>query len=95
MRIKLILDDYKYPGPKPNTKETAIVMLADGCESAVRSIDNPDQAKVENVIDKIISDRIDTGQLDESPLTFKDINKIKESFLDHSGRAASQENPIS
>jgi putative nucleotidyltransferase with HDIG domain len=77
---KVNIMDYKYPGPKPNTKETAIIMLADGCESAVRSIDNPDAAKVENVIDNIISSRIDDGQLDESPLTFRDITKLKEAF---------------
>jgi cyclic-di-AMP phosphodiesterase PgpH len=74
------IDDYKYPGPRPNTKETAVVMLADSCESAVRSIDNPDASKVENVINKIIKSRIDEGQLDDSPLTFSDINKIKDAF---------------
>lgn len=77
---KVNINDYKYPGPKPNTKEAAIIMLADGCESAVRSIDSPDAAKVENVIDNIISSRIDDGQLDESPLTFSDITKLKEAF---------------
>ncbi len=71
---------YKYPGPKPNTKETAIIMLADGCESAVRSIENPDPAKVENVIDNIVNARIDDGQLDEAPITFSDITKLKEAF---------------
>lgn len=71
---------YKYPGPKPNTKETAIIMLADGCESAVRSIDNPDPAKVENVIDNIVNTRIDDGQLDDAPITFRDITKLKEAF---------------
>ena len=48
------VEEYKYEGPIPNTKETAIVMLADGCESAVRSIENPDQEKIENVVDNII-----------------------------------------
>jgi cyclic-di-AMP phosphodiesterase PgpH len=78
---KVSMQDYQYPGPRPNTKETAVVMLADGCESAVRSIDSPDPAKVENVIHNIIKSRIDEGQLDESPLTFGDINKIKDAFL--------------
>lgn len=77
---KVNVNDYKYPGPKPNSKETAIIMLADGCESAVRSIDNPDSAKVENVIDSIINSRIDAGQLDEAPITFRDITKLKEAF---------------
>ncbi len=77
---KVNVDDYKYPGPKPNTKETAIIMLADGCESAVRSINEPDPAKVENLISKIIKSRVDDGQLDDSPITFSDISKIKEAF---------------
>jgi putative nucleotidyltransferase with HDIG domain len=77
---KVLISDYKYPGPKPNTKETAIIMLADGCESAVRSIENPDPAKVENVIENIVSSRIDDGQLDEAPITFSDITKLKAAF---------------
>ena len=52
---KINIDDFKYPGPKPNTKETAIVMLADGCESAVRSITDPDTTKVENMINNIFN----------------------------------------
>lgn len=74
------IEEYKYAGPIPNTKETAIVMLADGCESAVRSIDDPDQEKIENVVDNIINDRIENGQLNNSPLTLRDIDKIKDSF---------------
>jgi putative nucleotidyltransferase with HDIG domain len=75
------MDDYRYPGPKPQTKETAIVMLADGCESAVRSIENPDPVKVENIIDSIFKARTEDNQLDESPLTFVDIKIMKEEFL--------------
>ncbi|MGQ9644077.1 MAG: HD family phosphohydrolase, partial [Ignavibacterium sp.] len=75
------IEDYKYKGPKPNTKETAIVMLADGCESAVRSITEPDATKIENMINTIINSRLRDGQLDESPITFADIKKIKEAFL--------------
>jgi putative nucleotidyltransferase with HDIG domain len=74
-------DDYKYPGPKPNSKETAIVMLADGCESAVRSISEPDAQKVENMINNIFNARLKEGQLDESPITFRDIAVMKETFL--------------
>ncbi len=74
-------NDYRYPGPKPNSKETAIIMLADGCESAVRSIEEPDSDKVENVIDGIFNSRIDEGQLEDSPVTYSDITKMKEAFL--------------
>lgn len=75
------INDYRYPGPKPNSKETALLMLADASESAVRSMHDPDQEKVENYISNLIKIRIDDGQLDESPLTFDDINKIKESYV--------------
>ncbi|MBI5661845.1 MAG: HDIG domain-containing protein [Ignavibacterium album] len=75
------VEGYKYKGPKPNTKETAIVMLADGCESAVRSISEPDATKIENMVNTIINSRLREGQLDDSPLTFADIKKIKEAFL--------------
>jgi putative nucleotidyltransferase with HDIG domain len=75
------INKYKYPGPKPNTKETAIVMLADGCESAVRSISEPDAIKVENMVNNIFNSRLKEGQLDDSPITFTDVSKMKEAFL--------------
>jgi putative nucleotidyltransferase with HDIG domain len=78
---KVKAEDYRYPGPKPNTKETAIIMLADGCESAVRSITDPDAQKVENMINNIFNSRLKEGQLDEAPITFRDITKMKEAFL--------------
>ncbi|MGD8777960.1 MAG: HDIG domain-containing protein [Ignavibacteria bacterium] len=74
-------DDFRYPGPKPNTKETTLVMLADACESTVRSIVEPEVKQVENVISNLIKMRIDDNQLNDSPITLRDINKIKESFL--------------
>jgi hypothetical protein len=74
-------DDYRYPGPKPNTRETALLMLADATESAVRSMDEPTPEKIENYINNLFDMRIKDGQLNESPLTFRDIHKIKESFL--------------
>ena len=78
---KVNVDNFRYPGPKPNTRETAIVMLADGCESAVRSIENPDPVKVENVIENIFKSRIDDKQLEDSPVNFRDIKIMKEEFL--------------
>ncbi|MGK9370031.1 HD family phosphohydrolase [Melioribacter sp. Ez-97] len=74
------IDEYRYKGPKPNTKETALVMIADACESTVRAMPEPTPRKIENVIDNIIDDRITDGQLDNSTLTFRDIKKIRESF---------------
>jgi putative nucleotidyltransferase with HDIG domain len=74
-------DDYRYPGPKPFTKETGIVMLADSCESAVRSVADADPEKIENLISNLINAKIADHQLDNTPLTFSDITKIKQTFL--------------
>lgn len=74
------INDFRYHGPKPNSKETALVMLADACESTVRSLTNSDPQKIENVINNLINARIDDGQLDEAPITFRDVKKIKETF---------------
>ena len=68
---------FQYPGPKPNTKETGILMLCEAIEAAVRSLKNPDIFKIEAMIDKIIKFRIDEGQLDECPLTLDELRKIK------------------
>ena len=77
---KVDVNKYKYPGPKPNTKETAIVMIADGCESAVRAISDPNSENIENVVDQIINTRIEQSQFDDAPITYSDINKIKTVF---------------
>ncbi len=75
------IQDFRYKGPKPNTKETALVMLADACESTVRSIEEPDPAKIENVVNSLIKYRVDDGQLDESPVTLRDLKLIKDTFV--------------
>ena len=72
---------YRYPGPKPQTKETGIVMLADSVEASSRTIDDPTPQKLENKIDGIIKQRFMEGELDECDLTLKDLSKIKQSFL--------------
>lgn len=77
----LNIEEYRYKGPKPNSKETAIVMLADSCESAVRSITEPNEEKIKNVVTNIINSKLEDHQLDEAPITLSDINKIKETFL--------------
>lgn len=73
--------DYKYSGPPPSTRESSIVMLADGVEASVRSIQNPDKAKIEEMVNNIFKARIDENQLINSKLTFNDIEMIKECFL--------------
>lgn len=71
---------FRYPGPKPQSKETALLMLADGCEAAVRANrpESPDQ--LNELVRKVIADRVAWGQLDECPLTVADLNKVRESF---------------
>lgn len=77
----LTMDDFRYDGPKPKTKETAIVMLADTVEAAVRSMNNPNPERVEALIKKLIKDKLDDGQLDNCDLTLKDLDKIANSFV--------------
>jgi cyclic-di-AMP phosphodiesterase PgpH len=72
---------YRYPGPRPQTRETGIVMLADSTEAATRSIEDPTPAKLETQISEIIKARFLDGELDECDLTLKDLIKIKQSFL--------------
>lgn len=71
---------FRYPGPKPRTKETAILMLADALESAVRSLKNPTQEEIEAIVNKIFTERLNDGQLSDSPLTLKDIKIIAMTF---------------
>lgn len=72
---------YRYPGPKPQTKETGIVMLADAIEASTRTIEDPSPQKLENNIREVIRRRFMEGELDECDLTLKDLTKIKDSFL--------------
>tara|TARA_A100001015_G_C15043592_1_gene741675 strand:+ start:4240 stop:6354 length:2115 start_codon:yes stop_codon:yes gene_type:complete len=74
-------EDFRYPGPKPQSKEAGILMLADALEASVRSLEKPTPSKIENMMDKIIKDRIEDKQLDESGLTLNEIEKIRKSFL--------------
>jgi cyclic-di-AMP phosphodiesterase PgpH len=73
--------DFRYVGPRPNSKETAIVMLADAVEASTRSIADPTAEKIEENIDAIVKSRFMEGELDESNLTLSDLTKIRESFL--------------
>ncbi len=73
-------EQFRYTGPKPNSKEAAILMLADAVESAVRSLKAPSQEEIETMIDKIIQDRLIDGQLSDSPITLKDLKTIAATF---------------
>ena len=72
---------FRYHGPKPRTKETAIVMLADSAEAAVRSISSPTKEKIEKLVSKIIQEKLEDGQLDECDLTLKELELIKQTFI--------------
>lgn len=72
--------DFRYPGPKPQTRETAITMLADSVEGATRALDEPTPTKIEETVKKVINNKFIDGQLDECHLTLKEINKISATF---------------
>ncbi|WP_051585744.1 HD family phosphohydrolase [Caldanaerobius polysaccharolyticus] len=72
--------DYKYPGPKPTSKEAALVMLADSVEAAVRSMSDPTEEGIDKMIKKIIRMRMEDGQFDSCDLTFKDLGDIATAF---------------
>ncbi len=74
-------EDYRYDGPKPNSKETAIVMLADSVEAATRSLQDKTSENIEDMINEIVKSRYEEGQLDNTDLTFNDLTKIKTGFL--------------
>ncbi|WP_099158542.1 HD family phosphohydrolase [Virgibacillus ndiopensis] len=74
--------DFRYPGPKPQTKEAAIVCICDSVEAAVRSLKEPTEQKIEEIVASIINDRLMDGQLNESPLTMKELNKIQKTICE-------------
>jgi putative nucleotidyltransferase with HDIG domain len=77
----IIEADFRYEGPRPQTKEAALVMLADSCEAAVRSISKPTLNRIETTVRKIIRERLNDGQLDDCNLTLKDLNTVGDVFI--------------
>jgi putative nucleotidyltransferase with HDIG domain len=73
--------DFRYPGPKPHTKEIAVLMLADAVEAAARSLSEPTPSRIRGVVTRILDARVKDEQLDESPITFEDLAKVRESFI--------------
>ena len=72
--------DYRYPGPKPQSRETAICLLADGIEAASRAMPDPTSARLKGLVQKMINLAFTDGQLDECELTLKDLNQIADAF---------------
>ncbi|MDR7433118.1 MAG: HDIG domain-containing protein [Armatimonadota bacterium] len=71
---------FRYEGPKPQTREAAIVMLADGVEAAARSVQNPTPERIRELVRRIVHERLEDGQLDECDLTFRDLERITQVF---------------
>jgi cyclic-di-AMP phosphodiesterase PgpH len=72
---------FRHSGPKPQTKEAAIIMLADGVEASVRSLTSRDEASIRAMVSRIIEERLADGQFDECDLTLRDIERIREAFV--------------
>jgi cyclic-di-AMP phosphodiesterase PgpH len=72
--------DFAYPGPRPQTPEAAILMMADSVESAAKAMQDPTPEKIRQLVDRIVEGKIAEGQLDEAPLTMRDLVRIKEQF---------------
>lgn len=74
--------DFTYPGPKPRSRETAILMMADSCESAVRAMKPQSRQEISDMVRKIIEDKRTSGQLDESNLTLNELKTIQTIFIE-------------
>jgi putative nucleotidyltransferase with HDIG domain len=70
-------EDFRYPGPRPQSKETAILMICDGLEAAARTLSHPTPEKLSELVEKMVKHNLDDGQLDDSGLSLKDIKIIK------------------
>lgn len=75
------VDDFRYPGPKPQTRETAILMIADGSEASVRSLRRPTASRVREMVRKIIDQKLAEGELDECGLTLQELAKVRDAFI--------------
>ena len=81
MEGEIDLARFSYPGPKPQSRETAIVMLADSCESATRAMQEPTVPRLQDLIDTIVDGKIADGQLEETPLTLREVADVKSEFV--------------
>jgi putative nucleotidyltransferase with HDIG domain len=72
--------DFRYPGPRPQSAETAVAMLADSAEAAVRVLGNPTPEAVRSAIEHLVQQKVGSGQLDDAPLTLRDLDRIKREF---------------
>ncbi len=73
--------EFRYPGPKPQSKESAVVMICDGVEGAVRAQSDPTPGRIEGVVHQIISDRLHDGQFDECDITLRELHQVEDSLV--------------
>ena len=74
-------DDFRYGGPSPRSKETGIMLLADTCEAAVRSIRPSTRDELEALVHRLVDQHIEEGELNDSNLTFREVQQVKEVFV--------------
>lgn len=74
--------DFRYPGPKPQTKEAAVISICDSVEAAVRSLQEPTEEKIDEIVSNIVNDRLMDGQLDECPLTIKEVKIVHQTICE-------------
>ena len=73
---------FTYPGPNPQTAETAIVMMSDACEAACKSLSTPNVESITELVSRVIDNQIASGVLREAPISFKDVGIVKQSLTD-------------
>ncbi len=81
MAVDAAADGFRYPGPRPRSVETAVAMLADGVEAALRVLDDPTPQQVRDAIEHLVEQRVQAGQLAEAPLTLAQLDRVKEEFV--------------
>jgi putative nucleotidyltransferase with HDIG domain len=79
--LQVDMEHFRYPGPRPNTKIAAIIMLADSCEAACRSIAEPTASRIKDMVEKIINNKFIDGQFSVCPITLKDLELMRDSII--------------
>src|SRR5690606_26632446 len=74
--------DFRYPGPKPQTREAAVISIADSVEAAVRSMSNPTPEQIKELVQNIVQDRLQDEQLNECDITLKELETVKRTFCE-------------
>ena len=75
------MDQFRYPGPRPRTKEAAIISLADAAESATRSLERPTPQRIDDLVHTLLKERLHDHQFDECPITIGELHKIADSLV--------------